>query len=364
LPSASCKEILIAPLDWGMGHTTRCIPIIAHMLSQGHHITFAGNEWQCHFINKTFTHIETINLEGYNVSYSKRGSGFLFSILLQVPGLLKTIAAEHNWLLQRAADKKYDLIISDNRYGLWHPEIPSVILTHQLELITGMGNGTDRLFQQLHYKYLGRFKEIWVPDTASYMNLSGRLGHPKKLPPLTKYIGPLSQFYTNQTEERINESTNQLLVLLSGPEPQRTLLSVMLWEQVKTYTGKVVFVEGSNAIDARTDIPEHVRYYKQLNRADLLPLLQEAAVVICRSGYSSIMDLVALNKKAILIPTSGQTEQEYLASYLQEAGMFYSMKQKDFDLQKVLGIIQTFPFKQFTSDDAFASYKNVLNAVL
>ncbi|MBS1689987.1 MAG: hypothetical protein JSS96_14755, partial [Bacteroidetes bacterium] len=314
LQSAKCKKILIAPLDWGLGHTTRCVPIIRYLLSQEQRPVFAGNEWQRNFINKTFSNIETIHLDGYNVRYGKTNSGFLYSLLLQVPRIYKTIRAEHKWLIEKAEEEKFDGIISDNRYGLFHPDIPSIVMTHQLEIQSGMGSMADKSLQKVHYRYLQRFNECWVPDAAGSPNLSGKLGHPNTTPSNTYYIGLLSQLDVMAGSER----DNSLLILLSGPEPQRSMLSSLLWEQLYHYTGTVHFVEGSNEAVPPKDIPEHVRYHKQLNRTELLPLLSKAGMVICRSGYSTLMDLLRLKQKAILIPTPGQTEQEYLGRYLHE----------------------------------------------
>ena len=342
LQSAKCKKILIAPLDWGLGHTTRCVPIIRYMLSLGQRPVFAGNEWQRNFINKSFSDIETIHLDGYNVRYGKTNSGFLYSLLLQVPRIYKTIRAEHKWLIDKAEEAHFDGIISDNRYGLFHPGIPSVVMTHQLEIQSGMGSMADKSLQKVHYRYLERFNECWVPDLAGTDSLSGKLGHPEALPKANSYIGFLSQLQATETPA---EHDNSLLILLSGPEPQRSILSALLWEQLYHYMGKIHFVEGSATAETPKDIPSHITHYKQLNNEQLLPLLQNAKLVICRSGYSTLMDLVRLNKKAILIPTPGQTEQEYLGKYMQQQGIFYCQSQKIFKLSRALAAAAQFPYR-------------------
>lgn len=305
------------------------MPVIAHLLDTGHHVTVAGNEWQRQYLQATFPGIDTVHLEGYNVRYSRHRSSFMLSVFGQIPRLLKTIRQEHQWLLKLAAKKHFDGIITDNRYGLYHPSIPSVILTHQPQMLLGMGAVNDKILMKLHYKMLGRFSNTWLVDVPGKPNLAGRLSHPSVLPRNSRYIGLLSQMQAtgSDTEEH-------LLILLSGPEPQRSILSAMLWQQVQSYKGKVVFVEGSDNAVTPNNIPSHICHYKRITKDELQPLLSKASMVICRSGYSSLMDLTALNKKAIIVPTPGQTEQEYLGRHLHESDVFYSSTQKSFDLHK------------------------------
>lgn len=350
------KRILIAPLDWGLGHTTRCVPIIQWLKKNHVWPIFAGNEWQKQYITKTLGHIETIHLEGYNVTYSKSKSGFIFSLLYQMPGLVRTIHREHEWLQKTVVDQQFDGIISDNRYGLFHKRIPSVLLTHQLLAQTSLGNKADNLLRSFHYRYINRFHECWIVDVPGQPNLSGKLAHPEVMPDRFHYIGLLSQFAGVSEEGR----EGHLLVLLSGPEPQRSILSDILWKQLAFYRNKIIFVEGSNYVTARSAIPPNISYHTQITKEELAPLLQNASIVVCRSGYSTLMDLVALGKRAVIIPTPGQTEQEYLAKYLHKAGIFFYVPQKKIDLPRSLNDAQHFPFKKIAIENAFNQYQPVL----
>ena len=350
-----CEKILVAPLDWGLGHTARCVPVIRYLRSLGHRVTFAGNDWQSHFINETFKDIDIIHLDGYNVKYGRTRSSFIFTILSQLPGLYKTIRNEHEWLLQQVAKHNFDRVISDNRYGLHHSRIPSVIMTHQLQLQSGISGVADNELRKLHYKYLNRFNECWVVDVEGEPNLSGKLAHPQKLPDHTHYIGLISQF-----EAKGNAEGKNLVVLLSGPEPQRSILSNVLWEQLKNYKEPVTFIEGSNNVAIRNDIPPNINYYKQITGDILQPLLEKATMVVCRSGYSTLMDMVALNKKAIIIPTPGQTEQEYLGKHLHAEGVFFATEQKNFDLKASLEKASHFPFKSLQMRDAHTQFQKVI----
>lgn len=319
---------------------------------------FAGNEWQRDYINKTFKGIETIHLNGYEVTYSKKGRGFMINLLRQVPRLLKTIRYENEWLKKTVKEKKIDAVISDNRYGLYHPALPCVMMTHQVLAKTNMGAFTDKLLSKIHYKHIRKYNQCWVIDVAGKPNLSGSLAHPKQMPDNAQFIGLLSQIADDDLSDISEE---HLLILLSGPEPQRSILSDMLWTQISSLNQKVVFVEGSNNIPERTDIPAHISYHKQITKETLLPLLKAASMVICRSGYSTLMDLAALDKKAVLIPTPGQTEQEYLGKYLHQEGVFFCMNQSKFQLQNTPDESRQFPFKKLSLKEGLYQYKAVVD---
>ncbi len=316
----------------------------------GCRLTVAGNEWQRAYIEATFPGIHTIHLDGYNVHYSKTGIGFLPALSTQLPRLMQTISEERRWLKKVTDTFGFHGIITDNRYGLYHDTIPSVIITHQVVPQTGWGWLADKTLQLLHDERLNRFDECWIVDVKGTPNLAGSLSHSEIEPVNARYIGLLSQI------ENIPAREEHLLVVLSGPEPQRTMLSDMLWEQLQHYKDKIVFVEGSDEVQQR-DVPQHIEYHKRLTADKLAPLLASANVVICRSGYSTLMDLIALKKKAIIIPTPGQAEQEYLAKYLHSEEVFYHAQQKHLDILASLNNVQHFPFRPLAMHDAFEQYK-------
>ena len=334
----SAKRILIAPLDWGLGHTTRCIPIIRRLLALNCEVVFAGNDLQQTFVTRIFPQIGFVHLPGYAVNYGR--GALLPALLQQLPRLVRRVRMEHDWLLQLVADARIDGIISDNRYGLWHPEIPSVILTHQAEIQTGFTSVANGILRHIHYRFLNRFSACWIIDVAGEENLGGRLSHPQRLPRHSHYIGWLSQLVPSKQ----HKAGDHLLILLSGPEPQRSMLSDKLWQQVSSLSMPVVFVEG-DAKAYRNNVPAHIRHFPRVAGAELQDLIEKAQIVVCRSGYSTLMDLLLLKKKAILIPTPGQTEQEYLARTLLHRGAFYAAPQKNFSLEKALEASVRFPFR-------------------
>jgi UDP-N-acetylglucosamine transferase subunit ALG13 len=330
------------------------VPVIRYLLEKGCRLSVAGNEWQRQYIENTFPGIHTIHLDGYNVWYSKNGSSFLPALMMQLPRLAHTIMQEHEWL-KHAVDKfGFNGVITDNRYGLYHATVPNVILTHQVVPQTGWGKLPDSVLHTLHDKRLSCFKDCWIVDAEHGPNLAGSLSRPSVMPANATYIGLLSQY------RRTTVSEEHLLVLLSGPEPQRGMLSDMLWEQLKNYNGKIVFVEGSNDVPER-DVPANMEYHKRLNADKLTPLIAAASMVICRSGYSTLMDLLAMDKKAIIIPTPGQAEQEYLGKYLHEHDVFYCAHQKHLDIMASLNNTEHFPFNKPETKNVFEQFKMVVD---
>jgi hypothetical protein len=278
-------------------------------------------------------------LEGYNVSYSSLNRVLQAGLLLQTPRIMAAIKAEHDWLLRTVADNGIDGIISDNRYGLWHPTVPSVIITHQLQVLSGAGAMADAAIRRLHYHMLARFGQVWVPDVPGADSLAGKLAHPAQLPPHTTYIGWLSRYAGMASA--VPQTYAPLLVLLSGPEPQRTRLSQLLWQQVLQHAGPVIFAEGTDSATPPAHIPPHVQWHARLAGAALQEALQKAALVVCRSGYSTLMDLAATGNRALLIPTPGQTEQEYLAQQLQAMGQHTATQQSATDIQRAFAQWET-----------------------
>jgi hypothetical protein len=357
-------RILIAPLDWGLGHVTRSIPLIRHILSCGHQVIFAGNESQQQYVKTLLPRLEYITLEGYNVSYSRSKYGMIPRIALQIPRLKKKIREERAWLQEAIKLHRIDAVLSDNRYGLYSRLVPCVFITHQLQVRSGYGRHLDHLLLRLHYRFIERFTQCWIVDEEADAGLSGTLAHPATLPKIkTDYIGLLSQC-AGKTGSTVQHDASCILILLSGTEPQRTILSELLWKKAIKSGHHIIFVEGSEKVVSPAVIPPHISYHKRLSADNLTTAFDAASIVICRSGYSSLMDLVALNKKAILIPTPGQTEQEYLARLLSQQKIFMAADQQKFDIQTSLINASLFPFVQSRFKDSFQKYKAVLNDFL
>jgi len=344
------KRIIVAPLDWGLGHATRCIPLIKLLLSQNCRVLLAGQGKVKYLLQKEFPEIDFLELPGYNVRYSKRRWTLPFTIAVQIPKILSAIKTEQRWLQKTVEEHSIDTVISDNRFGLHHAHLPCVFLTHQLCIETGWGKIANAFLQQLNYRYINRFAACWVPDAAGEINLGGQLSHPSILPAIPmKYIGLLSRFAASAVEK-----ASHVLILLSGPEPQRTVLENRVLGELKSYSDKVILVRGLPGNADTVNVAENVTVYNHLPAEDLQQKIAEASFVIARCGYSTVMDLAVLKKKSILIPTPGQTEQEYLARHLLKMNFALCIEQKKFSLKNTLELAASFNYRFQNFDNTTA----------
>ena len=333
------KNVLVAPLDWGLGHATRCIPLIRALINAGFEVILAAENTQATLLKTEFPSLTCLALAGYRVKYSKQGGWLPLALLKQIPRLLLTIRKEHAWLKKMVVQYKIDLVIADNRYGLYHKKIPCIFITHQL-LIKAPFAWLEKLIQQLNYRFINRFTACWVPDAKGKENAAGLLSHPPKLPNIPlHYLGIISRFEFDKAP-LIYDYT----LLLSGPEPQRTILENILINEFANISGKVMLVRGMPGGTEVLSIPHHIQVVNHLASAELEKLLHQSKLVICRSGYSSVMDLLCLQKRTLLIPTPGQTEQVYLAKLLAENNIFYSVNQNQLKLKDDLANANDFSF--------------------
>lgn len=351
------RKILVAPLDWGLGHATRCIPIIRELLHRGCQVEIAASGDTGQLLLQEFPSLTHCVVPGYGISYPKKGNLFMLKMILQLPRIFSAIQKEHKWLMEKQQEHQWDLIISDNRYGLWLPATRTIIITHQLRIMSGWGKTIDRLIQYFHDRMILRFNQCWVPDNQDEPSLAGALSHPHKKPHNAFYIGPLSRLEAATAEEK------KIVVALSGPEPQRTLLEnklITIFSDKSWQGHEIVFLRGLPHLPLPpAATPPNLVFVNHLNSTAFSNTMAEASLVICRSGYSSVMDLVKLQKKAVLIPTPGQTEQEYLAQWLEEKNLFHSCLQNDPKLGEV--IKQAFSLPKSTLQVNFEGYKKALN---
>lgn len=336
---ANPKKILVAPLNWGLGHATRCIPIIHALREQGFHPILASDGVALQLLQKEFPELTCIELPSYNIVYPEKGSHFKWQLVKSLPKIAYAVWAERKKVKKIVQEHAIDGIISDNRLGVHVSKIPSVFITHQLNVLTG---NTTRFTSYVHRKIIAKFNACWVPDVATFPNLSGYLGHPEKPLPNVKYIGPLSRLHTKNLPIKYD-----LMVLLSGPEPQRTLLEEKLMETLETYSGRILFVKGKIEAKQVKEEKNQFTIYNFMSSEALEIAINESDTILCRSGYTTIMDLAKLGKKAFFIPTPGQYEQEYLAKKFKREGIVPSSKQHKFRLSKLEEVTVYRGFKGF-----------------
>ncbi len=330
--TARKQRVLIAPLDWGLGHATRCIPIISKLVQQNCEVFVAAEGAGKNLLQKEFPRLNFMELKGYRMQYSRRKNWLPVKLLLQIPKLIYRVFAENKWLKNTVNALKIDAVISDNRLGLSHKKIPCVYITHQLKIITG-NHFLDNIAQKIHYHFINKYTTCWVPDASGTNNLAGILSHPAFLPKTPViYIGPLSRF-----EKKEMAIIYDICVILSGPEPQRTIFEKLILKELHKIPGKKILVRGLPYNTAGNVVNnESMEIRDHLPAAELNTVIQQSGLIISRSGYSTVMDLVKLQKKAMLVPTPGQTEQEYLAWYLQQKQVFLSLPQQHFSIDAAL----------------------------
>ena len=337
-------KVLVCPLDWGIGHATRCVPVIRKFQESGDEIVIAADGRPYEFLKTEFPECRFIRLKGVTITYPK-GSGFLGKILLLSPLLLLSYFREHRELRKIIRNEIPAVIVSDNRYGLWNRKSYCILITHQLRIIVPASvNFLTGTLNRIMYSRVHKFDECWIPDFELHNGLAGQLSHPKVLPENSHYIGTLSRF-SNPAGRRDTPvpCDFDIMVALSGPEPQRTIFEETIFSQLKNSGLSGIIVRGLTEVAEEWSLTEKIKVYSHLETTKMKEYLLRSHLIICRSGYSSLMDLVTLGKNAILIPTPGQTEQEYLAKYLMEKKIYFSMAQHHFDLLYAIEMTRNFP---------------------
>lgn len=338
------KKILVAPLNWGLGHAARCIPVINELNRLGAEVIIGADGAALELLRKEFPGLNWIHFPGHRVRYHEKGN-LTAKLLLQLPQLIMAVITEHRLLKKIIAAEKIDAVIADNRFGLYTGTIASVFITHQttIKLPTFIAR-MEPLVNSINHFFISKFDNCWIPDFEGPQNLAGDLSHKYLVPGETAFIGPLSRF-TYQEQKIIYD----ILVLLTGPEPQRTMLERLLTDQLLKVDERVGSAAGLprrlnvllvRGITGGSAVPvslaENFMRVDYLLTKELNSAMLSSGIIISRPGYSTIMDLAVLGSKAILIPTPGQTEQEYLAHYFMQRGIYYSAVQEGFDLATAL----------------------------
>ena len=318
------RRILISPLDWGLGHASRIIPLINKLIEQGDNVIIAGSGLSLNLLQKQFPLLKSVEIPSFKMKYSA-GKSQVWAVVKAFPKLIYYSFKEHKALKRIVEEEKITFIISDNRFGLYHKSVPSAYITHQLIIKLPRGwSFLEPMVAYFHRCIINKFTECWVPDFEEMSeSLAGELSHPAKLPRNVKYIGTLSRFTSSVSENYVGFAQlltpNLALAILSGAEPQRTMLeNELLMSLQEDQHENIILVQGKVEAEQKVSKVGKVTVYNYMNTEELQEYILKADKIICRSGYSSIMDLHALGKlqNATLIPTPGQTEQEYLAEYI------------------------------------------------
>lgn len=317
------EKILVAPLDWGLGHASRCVPIIHFFIDNGLQVVLGGDGDSLRYLRKRFPELPYVQLPMAKMKYGRRGMvslPFCFSMLR----FAFNIHREHRALEKIITNYSIDYIFSDNRLGLYSKSVPSFYMTHQLNFDNGFLNRfAARMMKRLHSHYIYKYRYCLVPDAKGELSLSGKMSETELN---VKHIGTLSRFHG--TEVTKIEDTFDLL-LLSGIEPQRSLLENIFIEKYSAmHDLRLHIIRGVSNCSALS-LPSNITFENTPNDERIASLIVSARRIFCRSGYSTLCDLAALGRRAVLIPTPHQPEQEYLAKHFRDTFNFETFSQEE-----------------------------------
>lgn len=328
----SGARILVAPLDWGLGHAARSVPIIRRLTELGAVPIVGADNGPLALLRAEFPQLEHVRIPGVEVRYSTRSSQ-LWTMARQFPAMVRSVQAERALFDRLRPSLRLDAVISDQRFGLRSPGLPSVLITHQVFPFTPFAQGALR---QLNLRHIQRFHRCWVMDEPHAPGLAGELSHGAGLPSNARYIGPVSRMSMRE-DQRGQQRT--IVAVISGPEPQRTLLEQRLLEQLTVVPGEHLLVLGQPQ-SSRNERIGRITIRSHMVGEELSEAMSGARLIVSRSGYTTLMDLAALGRSGLIIPTPGQREQEYLGALHLRTGRFVVQPQEAIDLEAAMKAIE------------------------
>jgi uncharacterized protein (TIGR00661 family) len=331
-------RILYGVCSWGLGHATRSLPIIRKLIDDGSDVSIVSTGRPLKLLKMELKDRATYyDFTDYPLPYTEKSKVFVIKFGLFSPKLIRSIIDEHKRIVKLINKHKFDTIISDNRYGVFHKNIPSYFITHQLRVIAPARiKWIENNFERFNSYFQKYFKNIMVPDYEQN-GISGDLAHDLKLLKSDKvvYFGIMSDFNKLDVPEDVD-----LLFSISGPEPQRQVLEDLVCQQINDVNGKIILSLG-RSLDSHIEAKKH-EFNDNIQLYDFLPgeqrelIMNRSKFIVSRSGYSTLMDIYALGKKAMFIPTPQQTEQEYLAKYHEKLGNFLYINQEELNIKSDL----------------------------
>lgn len=326
-------RILVAPLDWGLGHSTRCVPIIQRLIDRGAVPVIGADAGPLALLRKEFPQLEHVRIPGVDVRYSKGGSQ-LWSMARQFPAMVRSVQAERAVFDRLRQQLRLDAVISDQRFGIRSAELPSVIITHQVFPFTPIAQTALR---KVNLHHIARFDRCWIMDESEAPGLAGELSHGRSIPPNARYIGTVSRMTPPKT---VVKKRFGVTAVISGPEPQRTLLEHLLVDQLQSLEGEHLLVLGlPNSV--RNERIGKLTVRSHLSGSELTDAMLASNLIVSRSGYTTLMDLVAIGRTALIIPTPGQAEQEYLGKLHERTGRFIAQRQDNIDIKAAFATART-----------------------
>ncbi len=345
------KKILVCPLNWGLGHASRIIPVIYELIHHRYDVYIGADGNAMNLLKLEFPEQKFIRFPSFTVRYGKKKS-MVPQMLLQIPKVILGIIKENIVLKKLIKSYSIDFVISDNRFGLWSKKACTIYITHQINIKLPLPlRFFEPAINKINRLIILKYNQCWIPDFEHHKNnLTGDLSHGKNLPYNARFIGPLSRFKLCAGNNTYTGKFNyDIMVIMSGPEPQRTMLEEILTGQIKNSKYKALIVQGRPGVKQINRITDNITRISHMSTGEFLKTINRSKYIICRSGYSTIMDLIAIKRTAVLIPTPGQTEQEYLAGYLSRS--FCSTEQNKIELEEIIKKLHRYQPVIFESSD-------------
>lgn len=322
--------------SWGLGHATRTLPIIRRFIKEGDDVVVVSHGGALSLLRTELDGgARFYDLEDYEPPSTQNSNLVALEAFASIPKYVSAVKREHDFVERMLANDKIDAIFSDNRFGFYSIRVPSFYMTHQLRIMNPLRSRflesvTERLGEWL----LNRLTGLIVPDFKSD-GLSGRLAHGLSVIDErdVHYIGALSDFERRSSDEDVD-----LFASVSGPEPQRSAFERLVLEQLEGFEGRAIISLGKKA---ETKVLGNIEIRGLTGKKEREDLLSRSKVVISRSGYSTIMDMCALGRRSLLVPTPGQTEQEYLAQYHMSRGSYFCVSENDLDVRNQIGEVSS-----------------------
>jgi hypothetical protein len=347
------RNILICPLEWGLGHAARMIPLAGRLKEKGNNVIVGAGEEHLSLFRKELPGLTYISFPGFRPGYSKYLPSW-FVMFYKIPALVYHIIREHSELKKIIRDRSINIVISDNRFGLWNKDVTTAYVTHMLRIpFPKPFRFAEIIGIFLHRTIIRKYDLCFIPDLPGEMNVSGRLSHGLKLPSNAIYIGILSRFSNILPAEEDTFGYRHNTVILSGPEPQRGILKQELESIFRAQETTTIFLGGRPGVSDEMTRTGNIIYYSHLESAMMAEALRSSDYIISRSGYTTIMELISLGCTALIIPTPGQTEQEYLAAYLEEKGWFRFLPQKKITTASLISVKAKFDGKKMMKESEY-----------
>jgi UDP:flavonoid glycosyltransferase YjiC (YdhE family) len=310
------------------------IPVIDRYISGGSSVILGGSGKSGELLKEAFPLLPFLEVPSVEIKYKGKGMFPFMSLLWQLPAMIVSVYKEHQHIKKIVSQYPVDIIISDNRYGLYCKKVHCIFVTHQISpVLPLMFKWAEYFLYRILRTAIHKYNECWIPDFSGADNLTGNLSHRFRLPHNARFIGILSRFTKIFPSDALDPGY-KLVIILSGPQPQLRDFTQSIIEQTGRLKCKALIITG-----LQHGIPSYSRQISvvpHLGIAEFKNALLHADVIVCRAGYSGIMDLFALGKSAVLVPTPGQTEQLYLAEYLSGKGSFNYVSQSQLDLNKIM----------------------------